>query len=142
MQKLAVAIAITAEAFKTKLDKGGQPYILHCLRVMNNTNGDECTKCVAVMHDLIEDTDYTFDKLLQLGFSGKIVALIKLLTHDRSVTYTDYIASISTSINATRIKLVDLEDNMNITRLQRLTEKDLKRIAKYHEAYCYLKRFA
>lgn len=49
MKKLALAIAITSEAFKNTLDKGGQPYILHCLRVMNNTNGDEDTKCAAVM---------------------------------------------------------------------------------------------
>ena len=58
MKLLALAIAITAEAFKNTLDKGGKPYILHCFRVMNNTQGDEDIKCAAIMHDLIEDTNY------------------------------------------------------------------------------------
>lgn len=58
MKLLALAIAITAEAFKNTLDKGGQPYVLHCLRVMNNVQGDEDVKCAAIMHDLIEDTHW------------------------------------------------------------------------------------
>lgn len=78
MKLLALAIAITSEAFKNTLDKGNQPYILHCLRVMNNVQGDEDVKCAAIMHDLIEDTNYTFAQLTSLGFSDKTIGLLHL----------------------------------------------------------------
>lgn len=138
MQKLALAIALTAEAFKSKLDKGGNPYILHCLRVMNNTNGDECTKCAAVMHDIVEDTDYTFESLTKMGFSDKTIGLLHLLTHQKETLYDDYIKAISVSPEATEIKKKDLEDNSNITRLKGLRKKDMDRLEKYHRAYIYL----
>ena len=138
MNKLALAIAITAEAFKNKIDKGGHPYILHCLRVMNGVTGDECTKCASVMHDLIEDTDFTFAKLTELGFSDKTIGLLHLLTHQKETHYDEYIKAISVSPEATQIKLRDLEDNSNITRLKGLRKKDLDRMEKYHRAYIYL----
>ncbi len=138
--KLALAIAITAEAFKTKFDKGGQPYILHCLRVMNNTRGDDCTKCAAIMHDLIEDTDYKFTDLAKLGFSDKTIGLLYLLTHEKETPYMEYIKSISVSVDATEIKLRDLEDNSNITRLKGVSKKDFDRMEKYHTAYLYLSK--
>jgi (p)ppGpp synthase/HD superfamily hydrolase len=139
MKKLALAISITAKAFEDKLDKGGQPYILHCLYVMHNTEGDEDVKCAAVMHDLVEDTDYTLEKLLIIGFSYKTVELLRFLTHVKGVSYEDYIQPIIASQEATRIKLTDLEHNSNITRLKGVTTKDLERIEKYHRAYLYLK---
>lgn len=139
MKKLALAIAITAKAFEDKLDKGGTPYILHCLHVMNNTEGDEDVKCAAVMHDLVEDTVFTFEDLLGIGFSEKTVGILKLVTHEKSVPYMDYIKGIIVSEGATRIKCADLEHNSNITRLKGVTEKDLKRVEKYHKAYLYLK---
>jgi len=139
MKLLALAIAITAEAFKNKLDKGSQPYILHCLEVMNNTQGDECTKCAAVMHDLIEDTEYTFEQLTKLGFSDKTIGILHLVTHDPKTDYMDYIKAISVSKEATEIKLRDLEHNSNITRIKGLRKKDLERLEKYHRAYIYLK---
>jgi len=138
MKHLALAIAITAEAFKNTLDKGGNPYILHCFRVMNNTQGDECVKCAAIMHDLIEDTDYTFEQLTMLGFSDKTIGLLHLLTHQKETPYDDYIKAISVSKEATLIKLRDLKDNSNITRLKGLRKKDFDRLEKYHRAYLYL----
>jgi (p)ppGpp synthase/HD superfamily hydrolase len=140
MQKLALAIAITAEAFKNKLDKGNQPYILHCLRVMNNTNGDECTKCAAMMHDLIEDTPITLMELSAMGFSDKTIGLLHLLTHLPHTPYDEYIKAIAVSKEATEIKLRDLEDNSNITRLKGLGKKDFDRLEKYHRSYVYLSR--
>jgi (p)ppGpp synthase/HD superfamily hydrolase len=136
MKKLA--ISITAKAFEDILDKGGQPYILHCLRVMNNVQGDECVKCASVMHDLIEDTDWTFEQLTTLGFSDKTVGLLHLLTHQKETSYDDYIKSISVSKEATEIKMRDLEDNSNITRIKGARKKDFDRIEKYHRAYIYL----
>jgi (p)ppGpp synthase/HD superfamily hydrolase len=138
MKKLGLAISITAKAFENILDKGGQPYILHCLRVMNNVQGDECVKCASVMHDLIEDTDWTFEQLTTLGFSDKTVGLLHLLTHQKETSYDDYIKSISVSKEATEIKMRDLEDNSNITRIKGARKKDFDRIEKYHRAYIYL----
>ena len=139
MNKLALAISITSVAFEKKLDKAGEPYILHCLRVMNATVGDECTKCASVMHDLIEDTEYTFADLSKLGFSDKTIGLLHLLTHQKETPYDEYIKAISVSNEATEIKLRDLEDNSNITRLKVLGKKDFDRIEKYHLSYIYLK---
>ena len=138
MKKLGLAISITAKAFEDVLDKGGQPYILHCLRVMNNVQGDECVKCASVMHDLIEDTDWTFEQLTTLGFSDKTVGLLHLLTHQKETSYDDYIKSISVSKEATEIKKKDLEDNCNLTRIKWLRNKDFDRVEKYHRAYIYL----
>ena len=140
MKNLALAIAITSEAFKNTLDKGGEPYILHCLRVMMNVEGDEDIKCAAIMHDLIEDTDYTFEDLTKLGFSDKTVGLLHLLTHQKETPYMEYIKAISVSKEATQIKLKDLEDNSNITRLKGIRKKDFDRLEKYHIAYLYLKQ--
>lgn len=139
MSKLALAIAITATAFEKKTDKAGEPYILHCLRVMNATKGDECVKCASVMHDLVEDTDYTFADLTKLGFSDKTIGLLHLLTHQKQTDYMEYIKAIAVSDEATEIKMRDLEDNSNITRLKGLGKKDFDRMEKYHRAYTYLK---
>ena len=138
MEKLALAISITAKAFENKLDKGGSPYILHCLRVMNNTIGDECVKCASVMHDLVEDTDYTISYLKDLGFSTRTCEIVRVLTHLQKDSYDDYIKIISIDKDATQIKLRDLEDNSNITRLKGLRKKDFDRLEKYHRAYIYL----
>lgn len=139
MKKLALAIAITAEAFKDKLDRGGHPYILHCLHVMNNSEGDEHVKCASVMHDLIEDTDYTFESLTKLGFSDKTIGILHLLTHNPETPYMEYIKAIAVSKEATKIKMADLEHNSNITRLKGIGKKDFDRMEKYHTAYLYLK---
>lgn len=138
MEKLALAISITAKAFENVLDKGGQPYILHCLRVMNNVQGDECVKCGAVMHDLVEDTDWTFERLTALGFSEKTIRLLHLVTHEKTTSYEDYIKAIAIDKEATEIKKKDLEDNCNITRIKGLRKKDFDRLEKYHRAYVYL----
>lgn len=138
MNKLALAISITAKAFEEKLDKAGQPYILHCLRVMNATKGDEDTKCASVMHDLVEDTYYTFEQLTKLGFSDRTIGLLHLVTHQKDTDYMEYIKAIAVSDEATEIKLADLRDNSDITRLKGLGKKDLDRIEKYHRAYLYL----
>jgi (p)ppGpp synthase/HD superfamily hydrolase len=132
------AIAITAKAFEDKYDKGGQSYVLHCLRVMNSVDGDEDVKCAAVMHDLIEDTDLYPSDLLSMGFSFKTVDLIFYLTHREGESYEEYIGFIKTHPEATAIKLADLEDNMNILRLKELGHTDLERIAKYHKSYKFL----
>jgi len=137
---LAVAIAITAEAFKDTVDKSGEPYILHCLRVMNNLHTrDKELQSIAVLHDLIEDTDYTFDYLRELGFSERVVSAVDLLTHRKDeMTYEAYVEQIAQNDDARRVKLSDLRDNSDITRLKGLGRQDLERMEKYHWAYLHL----
>ena len=139
MNKLGLAISIAAQAFEGKTDKGGNPYILHCLWVMNKVRhlGEEAM-ITAVLHDLIEDTDWTFAKLTALGFSDKVIGDLHLLTHQKETDYMEYIKAISVSPIATAIKKADLEHNSNITRLKGLRKKDHDRIEKYSHAYVYL----
>lgn len=139
---LGLAIAIVAEAFKDKIDNGGQPYILHCLYVMNKTQGDEERKIIAVLHDLLEDCspEWSADRLASLGFSIRIITALDLLTHKKGEDYLDvYIKKIATNPDAREVKLRDLEHNSMITRLKGLREKDIDRLVKYQRAYVYLR---
>lgn len=138
---LGIAIAIASEAFKDKTDKGGQPYILHCLRVMNGVNQkDSELMQIAVLHDLFEDTSYTEEDLNKLGFSDRVVHGIFTLTHKvaDNTSYEDYIKLISNNKDAVAVKLSDLVDNSNITRLKGLRKKDFERMEKYNKAFVYL----
>jgi len=137
---LALAISITAKAFENKVDKGGNPYILHCLRVMNSVGTkNEEKACAAVLHDLVEDCpEWTCSKLSALGFTDKVVGIIYLLTREKTTPYMEYIKAISVDKDASEIKIADLRDNSDITRLKGLRKKDMDRIEKYHAAYVYL----
>lgn len=140
MSNLSVAIAITADAFKNRFDKGGKPYILHCLHVMNQMDKeDDELRCIAVMHDLIEDTDYEIEDLIALGFSDRVTRGIQLLTHDSKIPYMDYVTNLKSNDDARKIKMADLRHNSDITRMKGLREKDFKRLEKYHRAYSFLK---
>jgi len=141
MSDLGQAIAIAAEAFKDKKDKGGKPYILHCLHVMNKMKyeNDEELMIAAVLHDLVEDTDYTLADLQEIGFSRRVIDLLILLTHVTVISYDDYIFYISKNKDATKIKMQDLRHNSDITRLKGVRPKDLERMEKYHKAYLFLK---
>lgn len=138
---LELAIKITEEAFENKTDVGGKSFILHCKVVMNAVRhlGDEVL-CAAVMHNLVEDTDYSFAQLASLGFNENIVQLLKLLTHSKNEDYGAYISIISASKNASRIKMADLLHNITMERLAKLTRKEQDGMLKYHFAYSSLKR--
>lgn len=136
---LAIAIALAAEGFKNKFDKAGEPYILHCLRVMDRMDTEE-EKIVAVLHDTVEDGVCTIKDLEKLEFSSRIVYSIHLLTHKKEDTYSEYIRKVSTDVLATKVKLSDLRDNSDITRLKGLTKKDFDRIEKYHTSFIYLSK--
>lgn len=141
--QLATAIAITAAAFENKTDKAGKPYILHCLRVMHKLHSaDEELNAIAVMHDLIEDcpTQWSISKLCLLGFSHRVYSAVDALTHRIGESYEKYIERISLNPDATAVKLADLRDNSNITRLKGLTKSDFERVEKYHKAYVYLSK--
>lgn len=140
---LDVAIAIAAKAFEGKFDKGGQPYILHCLHVMNQMDQtDHELMSIAVLHDLVEDCrDYTFETLRMLGFSERVVDGIKALTHEDGVPYMDYIKIIAMNPDAREVKIADLDHNSRILRMKGLRKKDFERLEKYHTAYAYLKDY-
>lgn len=136
---LGKAIKIASEKFENKKDRGGQPYILHCLRVMDNLHTtDEELKCIAVLHDIYEDTDLEIGDLLELGFSKRIEEGVYTLTHLDIHTYDEYIKRIALVDDARKVKLADLRDNSDITRLKGLRKKDFDRIEKYHKAFIYL----
>lgn len=140
MSKLALSISIAAKAFENKVDKSGEPYILHCLYVMDKVKhlGEE-VMIAASLHDVIEDCEeWSFAKLTEAGFSDKVIGILHLLTHNKETPYDEYIKAISVSKEATAIKLADLQHNSDITRLKGLRKKDIDRIEKYHRAYIYL----
>ncbi|XZF12733.1 HD domain-containing protein [Chitinophagaceae bacterium MMS25-I14] len=137
---LAKAIALAAQAFENKTDKSGEPYILHCLRVMNGVAPDPELMQMAILHDIVEDTETSLQDLRDMGFSERVVEGISLLTHRHEQSYDDYIKTISGNKDATTVKLADLRDNTNITRLKSLRPKDLERLEKYHRAYTHLNK--
>jgi (p)ppGpp synthase/HD superfamily hydrolase len=136
---LGKAIAIASKAFEDKVDNGGQPYILHCLKVWEGVKHlDIHIQCAAILHDIVEDTDITLGDLLEEGFSMRTLKFVEYLTRDPDITYQDYIKDIANSKGAIQIKLSDLRHNSDITRLKGLSQKDFDRTKKYHRSYIYL----
>lgn len=140
-QQLASAIQIAASVHEKQFDKGGKPYILHPLHLMNQLLFDTQLATIAVLHDVIEDSDgaVTLESLKHEGFSQRVLNAIELLTHRKGSDYLqDYIKGICTNYDAIRVKRKDLEHNANITRLKGIRAKDLARIEKYHKAFFML----
>ena len=135
MSTLERAIEIATEAHRGQLDKAGNEYIDHPLRVMAaGSTTDE--KIVGVLHDVVEDTEWTFGMLAAEGFSEEIIAALRCITKlSDSEPYDKFIARVRTNSLATAVKLNDLTDNMDIRRLPYLSDKDVKRLKKYLKAY-------
>ena len=127
------AIELAKQHHEGQTDKAGKPYIEHPLRVMNQVESEE-EKIVAVLHDIVEDTDISLDDLRNEGFSEKVVSAVECLTKQDGENYDSYIERISFNPLAVKIKLADLEDNSDLTRLPEVTDKDLERIEKYDKA--------
>lgn len=137
-RKLMEAIGIATYAHYNQFDRGGKPYILHPLHLMNQLFFDIELATIAVLHDVIEDSDWTLEDLREKGFSDRVRTALELLTHDPEDSYEGYIIKIGYNYDAIRVKRKDLEHNSDITRLKGVTEKDLERIEKYHKAFIYL----
>ena len=127
------AIELAKQHHEGQTDKAGKPYIEHPLRVMSQVESEE-EKIVAVLHDIVEDTDISLDDLRNEGFSEKVVSAVECLTKQDGENYDSYIERISFNPLAVKIKLADLEDNRDLTRLPEVTDKDLERIEKYDKA--------
>ena len=127
------AIELAKQHHEGQTDKAGKPYIEHPLRVMNQVESEE-EKIVAVLHDIVEDTDISLNDLRNEGFSEEVVSAVECLTKQDGENYDSYIERISFNPLAVKIKLADLEDNSDLTRLPEVTDKDLERIEKYDKA--------
>jgi (p)ppGpp synthase/HD superfamily hydrolase len=130
---LDLAIEIACSAHKGQKDKAGDNYILHPLRLMLKFEREEERVC-AVLHDVIEDSNMTIASLTEKGFSLKVLDALECLTKRNNEPYEDFIQRISGNNLASRIKIEDIKDNLNLSRLQELKEYDLKRIDRYHKA--------
>lgn len=138
---LAKAISLTGELFRNVVDKGGKPYMLHCIFVMNGVRHlGQDVMTAAVLHDVVEDTDITYDDLIRMGYNQRVCYILTFLTHDKEKdTYDEYIQKMIDCIEAMKIKKVDLEHNSSITRLKKIDpDKTNKQIAKYHKSYQFL----
>ena len=127
---------IAVNAHHGQFDKGGNPYILHTLKVMHYLKSDdEELMCMALLHDVVEDCDVTFVDLEAIGMSKRVIDAVRCLTKQRGQTLAEYKEVIFSNRDAMRVKMADLRHNSDIRRLKGVTEKDLVRMEKYHRFY-------
>lgn len=131
------AIKLMFEKHKDQVDKSGMPYVFHPFHLAEQMD-DEETTITALLHDIVEDTDTTFDDLRKLGFSDNVINALKLMTHDKNIDYFEYVKNISKNPIARKVKIKDLEHNMDTSRLDEVTDKDLERVKKYKKCHKYL----
>lgn len=132
------AAAIAYNAHKDVLDKGGYPYIMHPLHLAEKMT-DETTTAIALLHDVIEDTDLTGKDLIEMGIPRYVVECVEILSHTADEDYSDYIAGIKANPHATAVKLADLEHNSDLSRLEEITPRAIERVEKYKKAIEILK---
>jgi len=130
---LEKAIEIAVQAHLGQADKAGEPYVLHVLRVMLRM-ADETEMTVGVLHDIIEDTRWTAADLAAEGFPRDIVRVVELLSRDEGESYEDFISRLAQDPVARRVKVADLEDNMDLARLKTISQDDWRRLKKYQRA--------
>jgi len=139
-EMLSKMISLATERHAGQFDKGGRPYILHPPTVMHRLRtDDEELQCIAVGHDLLEDTKTTYQELLGLGFTPRVVNGILDLTKFEGRSEAVYRMAVKENPDATRVKMEDLRHNSDIRRLKGVTSKDIVRMIKYHEFYLELK---
>ena len=135
MSTIERAIQIATEAHKGQFDKAGREYIGHPIRVMEMGKTED-EKIVGVLHDVIEDTDWTFERLEAEGFSQEVINALRCVTKtSENENYDDFIDRVKKNPLAAAVKINDLTDNMDIRRLPYLSDKDVKRLKKYLKAY-------
>ncbi len=135
MTKLAMRVCF--DAHKEQQDKSEIPYVFHPYHLAEQMQ-DEDTATVALLHDVVEDSDFTLEDLKSMGFPERVLNAVELMTHDDSVPYMDYILEIKKNKLATVVKLADLKHNSDPTRLSTLSERDLARMEKYKKAMSIL----
>ena len=138
MSLIEKAIAIAVEAHKGQEDKAGDPYILHPLRVMFQMETRE-EMIAAVLHDVLEDTPITPDQLKEKGFSETVLEALDSVTKKAGEKYEDFVQRAALHPIGKKIKLADLRDNMDLSRLEKITDQDIERVKKYHGALKIIK---
>ena len=139
MHILEKAIKIALEAHKGQIDKAGKPYILHPLRLMVDVES-EIEMISAVLHDVLEDSHFSVEDLKKEGIADEAIEIIQCLTKQSNESYEDFIKRIFLNKRAAQVKIKDIQDNMNIARLDNVKQKDLERLAKYHNALMVLRK--
>lgn len=132
------AIEIAVQAHAGRVDNAGDPYILHAIRVMLRQD-DSAARAAAVLHDVVEDSPWTLAQLRAEGFGDDVVEAVDALTHRPDESYEDYLKRASQHAIARRVKVADLEDNLDLRRIPHPTEKDLARLARYRWAREFLR---
>ena len=132
------ALKLCFDVHKEQVDKSGLPYVFHPFHLAEQMDTEETT-VVALLHDVVEDSELTLDDLRQMGFGDAVIAALALLTHDPAVEYMDYVRAIKDNPIARAVKLADLRHNSDLTRLDTLDEKVLARREKYLQAMTLLK---
>lgn len=127
------ALSLCFEAHKDQVDKSGMPYVFHPFHLAEQMETEETT-IVALLHDVVEDTPYTLEDLVEEGYSKAVIDAIALMTHADGVDYMDYVRAIKENPIARAVKLADLKHNSDLTRLDVIDEKALKRRENYIEA--------
>lgn len=133
------AINIMYKAHEGQRDKSGLPYVFHPWHVAESMKDEEST-CTALLHDVVEDTEITLEDLKKEGMPQSVIDALSVLTHGKEMPHMDYIRELSSNRIARRVKLSDLAHNMDLSRLNEVTERDLERLKKYREAKEYLEK--
>lgn len=131
------ALAIAKDAHKGQVDKAGVDYIQHPLFVASLVEG-ELAKTVALLHDVVEDSDWTLEDLRKEGLPEEVVQAVGILTKKRNENYEEYILRVKQNPLARQVKLADLQHNSDLSRLANVTDRDRKRVAKYQKAIAFL----
>lgn len=131
------AMAICFEAHKHQQDKSGMPYVIHPLHLAEQME-TEHEVCTALLHDVVEDTQYTIETLRNLGIPQQVLEALTLLTHDPHTPYLDYVTRLRKNPIARRVKLADLKHNSDLDRLDAVGEADKRRLLKYRMAQAIL----
>ena len=131
------ALKLCFEAHKNQVDKTGLPYVFHPFHLAEQMKDEYSTVC-ALLHDVVEDTEYTFEDLINMGFPNEVIEALKLLTHADDVQYMDYVKALSVNPIAKAVKIADLTHNSDTSRLDVVDEWALKREEKYKKALEFL----
>ena len=136
--KTKKAMKLCYEAHKDQVDKSGLPYVFHPFHVAEQMT-DEATTIVALLHDVVEDTDYTLEDLAAEGFGEDILEAVALMTHEDDVPYLDYVAKLKDNPIARAVKLADLAHNSDLSRIGEVDDETRERLEKYKKATALLK---
>ena len=131
------AMKLAFAAHKDQVDKSGIPYVFHPIHLAEQMESEE-TAIVALLHDVVEDTEYTLQDIAAMGFPQEALEALALMTHDKAVPYMDYVAQLKENPIARTVKLADLRHNSDLSRLDTVDEKALARIEKYKKAIAEL----